>query len=91
MVRRSPENFGLAGFVAYRNPLLAEAMRVLNLVQQWGAGLPIARRELSANGQQDPEFKVTPQTDLLYGKSAGRRPPPGVTARRVAASTTVTR
>lgn len=55
------ENFGQAGFVAYRNPLLAEAMRVLNLVQQWGAGLPIARRELRANGQQDPQFRITPQ------------------------------
>ena len=30
---------GQAGFVAYRNPLLAEAMRVLNLVQQWGGGI----------------------------------------------------
>ena len=57
----SAENFGLSGFVAYRNPLLAEAMRVLNLVQQWGAGLPIARRELRANGQQDPQFNITPQ------------------------------
>ena len=57
----SAENFGVAGFVAYRNPLLAEAMRVLNLVQQWGAGLSIARRELRANGQHDPEFMVTPQ------------------------------
>ena len=49
------------GFVAYRNPLLAEAMRVLELVQRWGSGLPIARRELRANRQPPPAFTVTPQ------------------------------
>ena len=57
----SAENFGQPGFVAYRNPLVAEAMRVLNLVQRWGAGLPIAQRELRANQQDDPQFNVTPQ------------------------------
>ena len=36
-------------------------MRVLNLVQRWGAGLPIARRELRANQQPDPQFTVTAQ------------------------------
>ena len=55
------ENFGQPGFVAYRNPLLAEAMRVLELVQRWGSGLPIARRELRANLQPPPAFTVTPQ------------------------------
>ena len=60
-LRRSlAENFGQPGFVAYRNPLVAEAMRVLNLVQRWGTGLPIARRELRANQQPAPLFKVTP-------------------------------
>ena len=54
-------NFGQPGFVAYRNPLLAEAMRVLELVQRWGSGLPIARRELRANHQPAPAFNVTPQ------------------------------
>ena len=52
----SAENFGQPGLVAYRNPLLAEAMRVLNLVQRRGAGLPIARRELRANEQPGPLF-----------------------------------
>lgn len=55
------DNFGQPGFVAYRNPLLAEALRVLELVQRWGSGLPIARRELRANRQPDPAFNVTPQ------------------------------
>ena len=70
------ENFGQAGFVAYRNPLLAEAMRVLNLVQQWGAGLPIARRELRANGQQDPHFEITPQRVFctVKARTVGKAP-----------------
>ena len=56
----SAENYGQPGFVAYRNPLVAEAMRVLNLVQRWGTGLPIARRELRANQPPAPLFRVTP-------------------------------
>ena len=71
----SAENFGQPGFVAYRNPLVAEAMRVLNLVQRWGSGLPIARRELRANQQADPLFNVTPQRIFctVRARSAARR------------------
>ena len=56
----SAENFGQPGFVAYRNPLVAEAMRVLNLLQRWGSGLPIARRELRAN-QLSPRGSLGPR------------------------------
>ena len=51
-------NFGQPGLVDYRNPNLAEAMRVLNLVQRYGVGLLIARQELRDNGQHEPEFDV---------------------------------
>ncbi|WP_419163358.1 ATP-binding protein [Candidatus Palauibacter sp.] len=51
-------NFGRPGVVAYRNPNLAEAMKALGLVQRYGAGIPIARRELRENGQPEPEFRV---------------------------------
>ncbi len=54
------ETFGQPGVVDYRNPILAEAMRVLGLVQRYGLGIPAARRELRANGQEEPEFRVTP-------------------------------
>ena len=40
------ETFGEPGVLDYRNPILAEAMRVLGLVQRYGFGIPIARREL---------------------------------------------
>ena len=52
----SAANFGRPGLVDYRNPILAEAMRVLGLVQRYGAGIPSARRHLRDNGQREPEF-----------------------------------
>ena len=54
------ENFGQPGVVDYRNPILAEAMRVLGLVQRFGVGIAGARRELLDNGQPGPEFRVDP-------------------------------
>lgn len=52
------ENFGDLGLTDYRNPNLAEAMRVLSLVQRFGMGIPIARRLLSENGNPAPKFKI---------------------------------
>ena len=52
------ENFGEPGVTDYRNPNLAEALRVLGFVQHFGAGIPTARRELEANGNPPPEFSV---------------------------------
>ena len=37
-----PENFGKPGVTDYRNPDLAEAMRVLGFVQHFGVGIPTA-------------------------------------------------
>jgi ATP-dependent DNA helicase RecG len=54
------ETFGTPGLTDYRNPNLAEAMRVLSLVQRFGAGIPIARRALAENGNPPPEFLVQP-------------------------------
>lgn len=54
----TPENFGRPGLTDYRNPNLAEAMRVLGLVQHYGVGIPTARRELERNGNPPPEFRV---------------------------------
>ncbi len=54
----SVANFGQPGLIDYRNPILAEAMRVLGLVQRYGAGIPSARRHLQENGQREPSFAV---------------------------------
>jgi len=52
------QNFGQPGYADYRNPHLAEAMRVLGLVQRFGVGLDIARRALRKNGNPPPRFEV---------------------------------
>ena len=54
----SPATFGRPGLLDYRNPNLADAMRVSGLVQRYGVGIPRARRELRANNQKEPEFDV---------------------------------
>ena len=56
------ENFGQPDAVDYRNPILAEAMRVLGLVQRYGFGIAAARDALQANSQQAPAFGVTAQS-----------------------------
>lgn len=53
-------NFGEPGVTDYRNPNLAEALRVLGFVQRFGAGIPLARRALTTNGNPPLEFKVEP-------------------------------
>jgi ATP-dependent DNA helicase RecG len=56
----SIENFGQPGVADYRNPNLAEAMRVLGFVQRFGFGLAIARRALAENGNPPLELNVQP-------------------------------
>ena len=53
-------NFGQPAVTDYRNRHLAEAMRVLELVQRFGVGISIARRELEKNNNPPPEFDVQP-------------------------------
>lgn len=53
-------NFGKPGVADYRNPNLAEALRVFGFVQRYGFGIQQARRDLAANGNPPPEFEVTP-------------------------------
>jgi ATP-dependent DNA helicase RecG len=54
----NPANFGLPGVTDYRNPNLAEALRVLGFVQHFGAGIPTAQRELAKNGNPPLEFSI---------------------------------
>lgn len=52
------ENFGHPGVTDYRNPNLAEAMKVMGYVQRFGVGIATAKKELENNGQPEPEFVV---------------------------------
>jgi ATP-dependent DNA helicase RecG len=58
------ENFG-QGITDYRNPLIAEAMGVLGYVQQYGYGIPLARKLLNENGNPEPEFTFEPTYVLV--------------------------
>jgi ATP-dependent DNA helicase RecG len=59
------ENFGQPGVTDYRNPHLAEAMRVLGYVQRFGLGIQIARQQLAKNGNPPPEFQVESNNILV--------------------------
>jgi ATP-dependent DNA helicase RecG len=61
----TPENFGEPGITDYRNPHLAEAMKNLGYIQQFGMGIPLARKELAKNGNPPPEFDRLSQQNLL--------------------------
>jgi ATP-dependent DNA helicase RecG len=65
------ERLGDSGFVAYRNPNLAEAMKVLGLMQRFGVGIATARRDLHANGQDPPEFEFV--GDRVFCRLRARR------------------
>ncbi|MCY3691315.1 MAG: putative DNA binding domain-containing protein [Chloroflexota bacterium] len=52
------DNFGQPGLTDYRNPNLADAMRTVGFVQRFGAGIPIAKRQLRDAGHPEPEFTV---------------------------------
>ena len=56
----TPETFGSPGIVDYRNPNLAEALRVLGFAQRFGVGIPTAQRELARNGNPPAEFEASP-------------------------------
>ncbi|MDE0484852.1 MAG: putative DNA binding domain-containing protein [Candidatus Poribacteria bacterium] len=66
------DNFGDLGLTDYRNPNLAEAMRILGFVQRFGMGIPIARRLLAENGNPAPEFKIydTAVVATIHGRDS---------------------
>jgi ATP-dependent DNA helicase RecG len=51
-------NFGQPGVADYRNPNLAEALRVLGFVQRFGVGIATARRALAGAGHPSLELLV---------------------------------
>jgi len=64
-------NFGKPGITDYRNPNLAESMKVLGYVQRFGAGIGIAWRALKDAGLPDPDFQVSDSTVMVtvWGRS----------------------
>jgi ATP-dependent DNA helicase RecG len=54
-------NFGQPGLTDYRNPNLAESMRILGLIQRFGAGITLAQKSLRDNGNPPAHFEVSEQ------------------------------
>ncbi len=54
----TPERFPKG--TAYRNPILAEAAKVLGFVNRFGRGIPIVQRELERNGSPPAAFDLQP-------------------------------
>ncbi len=65
------ENFGHPGITDYRNPNLADALRVMGFVQRFGIGIQTARMELKRNGNPELKFHIEPMTVLA---TVRRRP-----------------
>ena len=59
------ENFGDPGITDYRNPNLAEAMKILGFVQRFGVGIQTAQRSLRDSGCPEAEFNVEPTHILV--------------------------
>jgi ATP-dependent DNA helicase RecG len=51
-------SFGTPGITDYRNPVLAEAMKVMGYVNRFGVGIETARDALARNGNPPLEFLV---------------------------------
>ena len=66
-------NFGQPGITGYRNPTLADAMKVLGLVQRFGSGIAIARKLCAENGNPPIDFNVS-QTQVVAIIRPAQRP-----------------
>ncbi|RHZ95635.1 transcriptional regulator [Cereibacter sphaeroides] len=65
----TPENI-FSNVTAYRNPLLAEGMKNLGIVERFGVGLKIARADLAKNGNPELEFQFEPNITMFVVRSA---------------------
>ncbi|MYG41071.1 MAG: transcriptional regulator [Nitrospira sp. SB0677_bin_15] len=65
-------NFGHPGVTDYRNPNLAEAMKVMGYVQRFGVGIATAKKELAKHGHPEPEFVVEDAfvQAIIWGRSS---------------------
>ncbi len=78
--RVTPETFGKPGYADYRNPDIAEYMKIMGLVQRFGVGIQTARRELSLNGNPSLEFDVSMTSVICRVRAAFLTESPELTA-----------
>lgn len=77
--RVNPKNFPFAN--DYRNPLLAEAMKVLGFVNKYNRGVSKVNKELKSNGNPHAQFDVNKLTEfrvtVVASKSGTIKPESG--------------
>lgn len=56
----TPQNFGSESLTDYRNPNLADAMKIMGIVERFGFGISAARETSAKNGNPPPEFDARP-------------------------------
>jgi len=69
--RATPDNFPFVN--DYRNPLLAEAMKVLGMVNKYNRGIAKVNRELEKNGSPTAQFDVNKRTEFRVTVLASRK------------------
>ena len=62
--RVTRENFGTRGATDYRNPGIAEGLKVFGFVQRFGWGIPTVIKACHDNENPAPEFEFQPSTVL---------------------------
>jgi ATP-dependent DNA helicase RecG len=62
--RVNEQNFGEAYATDYRNPVLAQGLKVLGFVQRFGHGIALARRACADNDNPPPKFEFSPSAVL---------------------------
>lgn len=67
--RVTEETFGQRGATDYRNPTLAEGLKILGFVQRFGMGIQLARQTCQDNGNRPPTFEFSPAAVLATVRS----------------------
>ena len=67
-----PENFPHQN--DYRNPVIAEALKVLGYVNKFNRGIAVAKSELAANGNPEPVFEY--RLPMHFGVVIPKKPAP---------------
>jgi ATP-dependent DNA helicase RecG len=62
--RVTEANFGQPYATDYRNPILAEGLKVLGFVQHFGMGIALCRKTCRDNGNPEPKFEFSPSSIL---------------------------
>ena len=68
--RVNEQNFGKPGATDYRNPTIAEGLKILGFVQRFGMGIALARQRCHENGNPEPTFEFSPSSVLVTIRSA---------------------